>query len=86
MGVRKYLGKVLIRTGLLIDAKSGDSFEYLTDAMKKEADCGCGVDCCEKAIVLTDRTSGEHVEIYLEGGSIKFKNRTTAVVKTVTAV
>jgi len=89
MGIRKtYIGKVLYRVGLIVDTKTEDSFEYQTDAWKRDAECGCGINCCERELILTDKaTVGEFigfVALYIEEGVLKFR-LPDGTVKTVTS-
>lgn len=70
----RYKGVVRYAVGLIKDATGrGDSYEQQVDAWKAEADCGCGIDCCNKRIVMTDRVTGNHVEIFVSNGELVFK-------------
>jgi len=55
--------------GFVFD-KSGKQITSQTEAWKEEADCGCGIDCCENKLVLTDKTNGEKVDLQFEAGSL----------------
>lgn len=66
----KGLKGVLEFTAPLID-KLGEGVLYLREAWRREAKCGCGIDCCYGALVLTDQKTGEYVYIYIEDGAVK---------------
>lgn len=84
MGKRTgYKGKVTYRAGLVVD-ESGRGVEQQTDAWKKDADCGCGIDCCEKELVLTDKTTDEVNSLYFDNGGLFVRNHTTGIVSEVT--
>lgn len=55
--------------GFVFNSK-GDQIESQTDAWKLEADCGCGIDCCNRKLVLTDKTNDEITSIHFEAGSL----------------
>lgn len=44
-------GAVKIVAGTMIGKKT---IKYLRQALKLEADCGCGIDCCNGAVVLPE--------------------------------
>lgn len=70
----RYQGVVRYAVGLIKDATGrGNSYEQQVDAWKAEADCGCGIDCCNKRLVLTDRTTGNHVELFFDNGEMIFR-------------
>lgn len=71
-----YKGKVQYRAGLAID-QDGRGIESQTDAWKKDADCGCGIDCCEKQLVLQDQTTGDFMALFFADGSPFYRNLTT---------
>lgn len=55
--------------GFVFD-KKGNQITSQTDAWKEEADCGCGIDCCNNKLVLTDKTNSEKVDLQFEAGSL----------------
>lgn len=65
MPLQKFLNKVGIRLGTLINKDTGDSFADLNDALKTEADCGCGIDCCNSELKLRDQTTQETIAFYV---------------------
>jgi len=75
MGFRKsFIGQVIYRVGLIVNGKNEDSYEYQTDAWAAEARCGCGIDCCERELVLTDKiTEAGFVSLFFEDGVMKFR-------------
>lgn len=82
-----YDGKVGLKPGVAYDKQDRDkTYESLADAMKREADCGCGFDCCDGSAKFRDQTNGHIMRMFFEGGSLKFTDLTTGVTKTVTAV
>lgn len=74
MSLTKLLGQVGIRSGLLYNKKTERSYEQLVDAMKAEADCGCGIDCCSGELVLPDKTTGKATGFYVDNGVLKFRD------------
>lgn len=61
------------QVGLLAAAffsKAGKKLEFLRQAWREEAKCGCGIDCCYGALVLTDQDTGEYTYIYVKGGEV----------------
>ena len=38
---------------------------------KVEAKCGCGIDCCNNALVLIDKATKNITYIYVENGELK---------------
>lgn len=42
----------------------------LRDAMAEEAKCGCGIDCCNNELILTDKTSDTKVKLYFDSGGL----------------
>lgn len=87
MGLRKtgYLGKVWYALGIVKDSKSDESFERQTDAWQREAECGCGINCCERELVLTDKITNEFIATFFENGVMKFR-RADGTVYVVTSV
>lgn len=63
-GVVKYI------SGFVFD-KKGEQIETQREAWRSEAKCGCGIDCCYKALVLRDQTTGVATYIYVEDGIVK---------------
>lgn len=62
-------GKVITNQGVL----RGPNGETLTleQALDELAKC-CGFSCCEKLIRIPDRTTGETVELFFDGGDLKY--------------
>lgn len=85
MGVEKLKGMVSIAAGIFRNRKTGDSHESLQEALRAEAKCGCGIDCCEKELVLEDKTTGDFMALYFDNGGVFVKNKTTGVVSELTA-
>lgn len=54
----------------IVSGKKGKPITTQQDAWKEDADCGCGIDCCEQKLVLTDRTTKLPVDLYFEDGSL----------------
>lgn len=50
--------------------KKGQQITSQVEAWREEAKCGCGIDCCYKALVLRDQTTGEATYIYVDGGVV----------------
>lgn len=71
MGKRKKV--VGFRSGIVINKETKDSYSTLQDAMEDEAKCGCGIDCCNNELILRDKSTGEKIAIYVEGGEIMFR-------------
>ena len=70
MANSKLKGVVKYITGI-VSGKGGDQIETQQEAWRQEAKCGCGIDCCYKALVLKDQVTGEHSYIYVENGVVK---------------
>lgn len=68
MGKKKV--KVKYLPGFVFDDK-GEQIVDQKEAWKKDAECGCGINCCLKALVLEDHTSGAVSYLYIEGGVVK---------------
>ena len=49
---------------------NGQEIKSQTDAWKAEADCGCGIDCCNKKLVLTDTVNSEITSLHFESGAL----------------
>ena len=64
------MNKVIKYLGGFVFNQNGDEVKTQTEAWKKEADCGCGIDCCDNKLVLTDKTNGEKVDLQFEGGAL----------------
>lgn len=62
-GVVKYLSGFVF-------SKKGKQIETQREAWREEAKCGCGIDCCYKALVLRDQTTGEATYIYVDNGQV----------------
>jgi len=46
------------------------------DAWKEDADCGCGIDCCNKTLVLEDQdVKGDIYEVSIKNGAITLTKR-----------
>lgn len=82
----RYKGKIRYKRGIVFDEKTGTSHDYQTDAWKKEADCGCGIDCCEKELVLTDQVTGVSNSLFFNNGGLFVRNNSTGIVSEVTLV
>ncbi len=41
------------------------------EAWREEAKCGCGIDCCNNALVLIDKATKNITYIYVENGELK---------------
>lgn len=78
-----YDGKVAYRAGSVINS-DGHGFEKQTDAWQAEAECGCGIDCCNRELVLTDQTTGVVNSLYFDDGGLFTRNHATGVVSQVT--
>lgn len=63
-------GKVKYIPGFVSDLK-GEQIETQRDAWKKDADCGCGIDCCNKKIVLQDQQTSKDVNLYFYDGELR---------------
>lgn len=55
------------------------------DAWKQEADCGCGIDCCNKNLVLEDQSNGNTYELVFDNGVPKYRIKGSADEYTVIA-
>jgi hypothetical protein len=78
-----YEGKVVYREGLAVD-QDGRGVSSQTDAWKKDADCGCGIDCCAGELKLRDQTTQVIMSTYFDNGGMFVRNNTTGVVYEVT--
>lgn len=68
------IGKVLVKTGIFIDPRDPKAvIKTLADANKIDADCGCGVDCCNNELVLTDKTTGDAYRLFFDGGVLRYR-------------
>lgn len=71
-------GKVKYNAGF-VNTSSGQKIETQKDAWKAEADCGCGIDCCNNLIALKandDNGTTQYpatLEIVVIGGVVKGK-------------
>lgn len=74
----------MYRVGHVFDKMTEQSFELQTDAWKRDADCGCGIDCCEGKLKLPDTTVVATMSLYFADGGMMVKNETTGDVYTVT--
>ena len=50
--------------------RRGDKNLTLEEAMRELANCGCGIDCCNDRIVLTDKTTGQQYELFIDNGQL----------------
>ena len=66
----KDINRVIYNPGGAVTTKSGDTVKGQEDAGKVGADCGCGIDCCNKKLVLTDQVTSVQTDIYIENGSL----------------
>lgn len=71
--------------GFVFDRK-GNQITNQEDAWAEGAECGCGIDCCNNTLVLKDRSTGDVIEIFVEDGAIKFRNRATDAITEVAVV
>jgi hypothetical protein len=84
MGVKKLMGMVSIAAGIFRNRKTGDSYESVQEVWRAEAKCGCGIDCCEKELVLEDKTTHDFMSLYFDNGGAFVRNHTTGVVSELT--
>lgn len=79
-GAIKYLaGHVFTKDGVQVESQQ--------EAWRKEAKCGCGIDCCENELVLTDKSASTGVSLYFEGGELRIRLADGSVFRaTLTAV
>lgn len=71
----KFKGVVKFLSGFATN-KGGKQIETQVDAWKAEADCGCGIDCCNNCLVLRDKATGNKVNISVSNGVIVINNGT----------
>ncbi len=50
--------------------KKGKPVTSFRQALREEAKCGCGIDCCKGALVLIDQDTQEPAYIYVKGGVV----------------
>ena len=74
MQKKSYNGQTGIKLGVLYNKATTDTYEQLTDALKAEADCGCGIDCCAGELALPDQATNARTAIYVVDGVLKFKD------------
>lgn len=53
--------------------KNGEQVDYLNEGLRQEADCGCGIDCCNNKLVLSDQSNGNTYELVFDGGVLKYR-------------
>lgn len=82
---KKFKDIVKIRWGTMVNAINGMGYETLNEAQKAEADCGCGIDCCDNELKLRDKDTQNTVALYFDGGEFKLRD-TTGAIFTVTIV
>lgn len=70
-GVVKYIGHVIFN-------KKGEQITTQREAWREDAKYGCGIDCCENVLVLSDISTGEVFNIYVEDGTLKATPRNGA--------
>lgn len=68
----KIKNRVLYPAGAHVQTKSGDPIKGQEEAWKVGADCGCGIDCCNNNLVLTDKVTGKPVKLYFSNGILNF--------------
>lgn len=62
-----------------VSDKKGNALNTQREAWKKDADCGCGIDCCNNKIALpvndssTDATYDASFQFVNVGGTIKLR-------------
>jgi|WetSurMetagenome_2_1015567.scaffolds.fasta_scaffold233939_3 hypothetical protein len=56
-----------------LTGKDGEQIDYLNEGLKQEADCGCGIDCCNNKLVLKDQSNTNTYELVFDGGVLKFR-------------
>lgn len=56
-----------------LTGKNGEQIEHLNEALRQEADCGCGIDCCNNKLVLKDQSNGNTYELVFDAGVLKFR-------------
>ena len=64
---KKYNGGVDIQNSKVTD-KDGKTIETWSEAARKDAECGCGIDCCKQILKLKDQTTGLPVAISVVNG------------------
>ncbi len=79
-GKKGYNGKTAFRAGIAYDKETGKGIDELVDLQAREAECGCGIDCCDQELVLTDKTTGAFMSLYFDNGGAFVRNNTTNVV------
>lgn len=52
------------------DTRTSQPLTTQEDAWKASADCGCGIDCCDREIVMTDKETGIVSKLYFKNGSL----------------
>lgn len=77
---RGYDGKTAFKAGLAYDKETGKGIDELVDLQAREAQCGCGIDCCERELVLTDKGNDHFMSLYFENGGAFVRDNTTNVV------
>lgn len=53
--------------------RDGNQIDYLNEGLRQEADCGCGIDCCNNKLVLEDQSNGNTYELVFDAGVLKFR-------------
>lgn len=81
----KFQNKVGIRVGTVIDKDTGKSFDDLNDALRKEAECGFGLDNCANELRLRDKTTGESIALYFNN-QVPYMRLADGTVLQITAV
>jgi hypothetical protein len=56
-----------------LTGKDGEQIEFLNEGLRQEADCGCGIDCCNNKLVLKDQSNGNTYELVFDAGVLKFR-------------
>lgn len=56
-----------------LTGKNGEQIDYLNEGLRQEADCGCGIDCCNNKLVLEDQSNGNTYELVFDSGVPKFR-------------
>lgn len=71
---RKKKDKVGIKTGVVYDITSKESYGTLNEALRREADCGCGIDCCNRELKLEDQSTDAIYALYFKDGHMYFRD------------
>lgn len=71
--------KVRYNPGFVTNSK-GKQITSQEDAWEEGAKCGCGIDCCNQELVLTDKNNGTKYALFFENGGLKFRKENGAVV------